>query len=104
MQMAPEAYQVRKAPSFLAFPVWHDARCRYLRHDGVKWPVFAERQEMNTRQTIEVLKRRIKSMALLLGASLTVRTRAFGDGPDRAAVRALSTTFAHISGNARLMS
>jgi hypothetical protein len=41
---------------------------------------------MNTRQTIEVLKRRIKSMALLLGASLTVRTRAFGDGPDRAAV------------------
>jgi hypothetical protein len=44
---------------------------------------------MNTRQTIEVLKRKIKAMALLLGASLTVRTRAFGDGPDRAAVRTL---------------
>jgi hypothetical protein len=44
---------------------------------------------MNTRQTIEVLKRRIKSGVLMLGASSTVRTRAFGDGPDRAAVRTL---------------
>ena len=50
---------------------------------------------MNTRQTIEVLKRRIKSMALLLGASLTVRTRAFGDGPDRAAVRSLNDVRAY---------
>ena len=44
---------------------------------------------MNTRQTIEVLKRRIQSGALMLGASLIVRTHAFGDGPDRAAVRTL---------------
>ena len=50
---------------------------------------------MNTRQTIEVLKRRIKSMALLLWASLTVRTRAFGDGPDRAAVRTLKDVRAY---------
>ena len=44
---------------------------------------------MNTRQTIEILKRRIKPMALMLGASLSVRARAFGDGPDRAAIRTL---------------
>jgi hypothetical protein len=50
---------------------------------------------MNTRQTIEVLKRRITSMALLLGASLTVRTRPFGDGPDRAAVRTLKDVRAY---------
>ncbi len=39
---------------------------------------------MNTRQIIEVLKRRIKSGVMMLGASSTVRARAFGDGPDRA--------------------
>jgi hypothetical protein len=50
---------------------------------------------MNTRQTIEVLKRRIKSVALMLGASLIVRTRAFGDGPDRAAVRTLKDVRAY---------
>jgi hypothetical protein len=44
---------------------------------------------MNTRQTIELLKRIIKPMALTLGASLSVRARAFGDDPDRAAVRIL---------------
>ena len=44
---------------------------------------------MNTRQIIEVLKRRIKSGVLMLGASSTVRARAFGDGPDRAAVSTL---------------
>jgi len=45
--------------------------------------------KMNTRQTIQALKRRIKPMALMLGTSLSVRARAFGDGPDRAAVRTL---------------
>ncbi len=60
-----------------------------LRHDYAKWPDFAERQKMNTRQIIEVLKRRIKSGVMMLGASSTVRARAFGDGPDRAAVRTL---------------
>jgi hypothetical protein len=44
---------------------------------------------MNTRQIIEVLKRRIKSGVMMLGASSTVRARAFGDGPDHAAVSTL---------------
>ena len=85
----PKAYQVRKALLLLAPPGWHDARGKYLRHDDAKWPDFAERQKMNTRQIIEVVKRRIKSGVMMLGASLTVRARAFGDGPDRAAVRTL---------------
>jgi hypothetical protein len=50
---------------------------------------------MNTRQTIEVLKRRIKSVASMLGASLIVRTRAFGYGPDRTAVRTLKDVRAY---------
>ena len=50
---------------------------------------LAERQKMNTPQIIEALRRRIKSGVMMLGASSTVRTRAFGDGPDRAAVRTL---------------
>ena len=45
--------------------------------------------KMNTRETIQILKRRIKPMAMMLGASSLVRTRAFGEGPDRAAVRTL---------------
>jgi hypothetical protein len=44
---------------------------------------------MNTPQIIEVLKLRIKSGVMMLGASSTVRACAFGDGPDRAAVRTL---------------
>ena len=44
---------------------------------------------MNTRQIIEVSKRRIKSGVMMLGASSTVRARAFGDGPDHAAVSTL---------------
>ena len=44
---------------------------------------------MNTRQIIEALKCRIKSGVMMLGASSTVRARAFGDGPDRAAVSTL---------------
>src|SRR5229473_5481810 len=71
-------------------PPWLARYSRYyLRHDDAKWPDFAERQKMNTRQIIEVLKRRIKSGVMMLGASSTVRARAFGDGPDRAAVRTL---------------
>ena len=50
---------------------------------------------MNTRQIIEVLKRRIKSGVMMLGASSTVRARAFGDGPDRAAVRTLKDVRAY---------
>jgi hypothetical protein len=50
---------------------------------------LCEAPTMNTRQTIEIWKRRIKPMALMLGASLSVRARAFGDGPDRAAVSTL---------------
>jgi len=85
----PKAYQVRKVLSLMAFLCL--ARCSryYLRHDDAKWPDFAERQKMNTRQIIEVSKRRIKSGVMMLGASSTVRARAFGDGPDRAAVRTL---------------
>ena len=80
---------MRKALLLLAPPGWHEARGKYLRPDDAKWPDFAERQKMNTRQIIEVLKRRIKSGVMMLGASSTVRARAFGDGPDRAAVRTL---------------
>ena len=60
---------------------------------------------MNTRQIIEVLKRRIKSGVMMLGASLTVRARAFGDGPEmvQTAPSALLSRFAH-SGSACLMS
>ena len=47
---------------------------------------------MNTRETIEVLKRRIKSVALMPGAGLIVRTRAFGD---RAAVCTLKDVRAY---------
>ena len=92
----PKAYQVRKALLLLA-PLWL-ARCSryYLRHDDAKWPDFAERQKMNTRQIIEVLKRRIKSGVMMLGASSTVRARAFGDGPDRAAVSTLKQVRAFV--------
>jgi len=67
-----------------------------LRNDYAKWPDFAERQKMNTRQIIEVLKRRIKSGVMMLGTSSTVRARAFGDGPDRAAVRAFKQVRAFV--------
>ena len=46
---------------------------------------------MHTRQIIEVLKRRIKSGVMMLGRArlCALRARAFGDGPDRAAVSTL---------------
>ncbi len=42
---------------------------------------------MNTRQIIEVLKRRIRRGVMMLGASSIMRARTFGDGPDLAGVR-----------------
>jgi hypothetical protein len=44
---------------------------------------------MNTRETIQTLKRRIKPMAMMLGASSLVRTRAFGEGAQTALPSAL---------------
>jgi hypothetical protein len=84
----PKAYQVRKALSLLAFAGWHDARGRDLGHDDANDQLCGA-PKMNTRETIQILKRRIKPMAMMLGASSLVRTRAFGEGPDRAAVRTL---------------
>jgi hypothetical protein len=89
MHMAPEGVSTAKAPIVIGFPQPGTMLAIYLRHDYAKWPDFAERQKMNTRQIIEVLKRRIKSGVMMLGASSTVRARAFGDGPDSAAVRTL---------------
>ena len=89
MRMAPEGVSSAKSPIVNGFPlsgtmlaVLPPTRWRQMAR-------LAERQKMNTPQIIEALRRRIKSGVMMLGASSTVRTRAFGDGPDRAAVRTL---------------
>jgi hypothetical protein len=43
---------------------------------------------MNVRQTIEILRGRSIKLMMMLEANSLVRARAFGDGPDGAAVRA----------------
>jgi hypothetical protein len=89
MQIAPEGVSSAKGPVVIGSPLAGTMLAVYLRHDDAKCSDFAERRKMNTRQIIEVLKRRIKSGVMMLGASSTVRARAFGDGPDRAAVSTL---------------
>src|SRR5216684_3532878 len=87
MQMAPEGVSSAKGPIVIGSPLAGTMLAvntsDTITPNGRLWPDFA------TRQIIEVLKRRIKSGVMMLGASSTVRTCAFGDGPDRAAVRTL---------------
>jgi hypothetical protein len=87
--MAPEGVSSAKGPAVIGSPLAGTMLAVLPRHDDAKWPDFAECQKMKTRQIIEVLKRRIKSGVMMLAASSTVRARAFGDGPDRAAVSTL---------------
>jgi hypothetical protein len=80
---------VRKALSLLASP-WHDARGIYLRHDhdGPDGQTLRGAKD-ECAPTIEILRgRSIKLMMMMLEANSLVRARAFGDGPDGAAVRA----------------
>src|SRR6266436_5281086 len=73
IQMALEGVSIAKGPIVIDSPLAGTMlavnTCETMTPNGGLWPDFAERQKMNTRQTIEVLKRRIKSGVMMVGAS-----------------------------------